>query len=372
MKYPNEPQFYLQRSICSYNLKRYEDAIDDAYFALMLDPDLFLAYYYISLSSYFIGIPSLCLWSYFKYIGYTEEKNILKLQTISSQLIQVEIKNTPYFFHHFYIYSREHYLIYSIVGTINNDIIKKIFLINHLHLKSLPRIQIHPNQTTIEFFYKVPKDAKYLEEVLPKLEEYNKQSIINTLLQTFHKLHENNIIRGITDISSIMIDSELKPILTSFNFSQILNVKPELQAFVSENIRQMKTPTIKDDLYSLGSIFFYIYTGKIPDLKLNPDQFPEQHQDFISQLLSAENLSEICKENRKTSKGKIKFKPVKICTYNQIGPTKVPQHIFYCKDCRKYICNRCRKVCHYHHKISEYGYTDEYICQCHLCCKVWK
>ncbi|KAG1851116.1 kinase-like domain-containing protein [Suillus subluteus] len=120
----------------------------------------------------------------------------------------------------------------------------------------------------------------YLEKQATTLSVSTKFGLIKGIADGLYYLHSNNVVHGDLQPANVLIDNSGNPCLTGFGFATILG-DPELQwnsttAACDFNSRwrapevigiesdEPARPTFASDIYSFGSIMFFIISGNIP------------------------------------------------------------------------------------------------------------
>ncbi|KAG2121404.1 kinase-like domain-containing protein [Suillus cothurnatus] len=120
----------------------------------------------------------------------------------------------------------------------------------------------------------------YLEKQATTLSASEKFGLVKGVADGLHYLHSNNVVHGDLQPANVLIDSSGNPCLTGFGLATIVG-DPELQWNSTTAARDFNSrwrapevigiesdepaqPTFASDIYSFGSVMFFIISGDIP------------------------------------------------------------------------------------------------------------
>ncbi|KAG1812482.1 kinase-like domain-containing protein [Suillus subaureus] len=120
----------------------------------------------------------------------------------------------------------------------------------------------------------------YLEKQATTLSASAKFGLVKGVADGLHYLHSNNVVHGDLQPANILIDNSGNPCLTGFGLATIVE-DPELQWNSTTAARDFNSrwrapevigiesdeparPTFTSDIYSFGSVIFFIISGDIP------------------------------------------------------------------------------------------------------------
>lgn len=213
---------------------------------------------------------------------------------------------------------------------------RKIFskYANELHNLDFPTLIPHQifsfadldNQYFPSFIY--PFFSKQsLKKNINKLNNTNIMIILIGVSEGLRYLHQNNIAHGALEPSNILLDGQLRPILTSFGLGKMIEefntIDPQIPMrgsfnYLAPHYTFQSSEEFKSDIYAFGLITYYLLVKKDPYCKIQkiiriPSKIVAGSLPKISEILSSDfinflyrclvqipqerpNILEVCKE----------------------------------------------------------------------------
>jgi serine/threonine protein kinase len=148
---------------------------------------------------------------------------------------------------------------------------KKQVNLHHEEILSLNSILIFNNHICLVSDY---SDGEFLSEILVKYKRFSDKkalTIVKDISSVLHEAHKHGLIHGSLSPSDIIIDDHGKVKIINFNWREILiplmknDILPDFYLFrAPELFAEIKTPTIRCDIYSIGLILHQLLHGKLP------------------------------------------------------------------------------------------------------------
>ena len=177
--------------------------------------------------------------------------------------------------------------------------IKILFTLNHPNIANIYDIFEENNKRYIVTEYLEGEKLKdYLDHNGGKLSPDETERIIKKIAYTLSYIHAKGIIYGNVNPENIFLRGEGEPVLVNFN---LFPEHTPQNGFLPLEVYDSKVPNGPyTDIYSLGVLFFYLLTGKRPDLKHQdgqeagfriPDWIKDKHKEVILKAISL-NISD--------------------------------------------------------------------------------